>query len=422
MQRDGLSLSPPRRHLSERASGQFFHLTSVIAAVLVPTDSEVEALDSAYVSIGNFLADSPEFGALTIEVHGHGSRQIGTLVRPLHVRNLGFDVDAVLRLKRAALDKYPAPEGARRLINDLHTVLERYADQHGLKIEKWDRCVTLVYANDVRVDVAPVIEDLLVAIPSGNTHALIPDRLLLRYAPTNPRGLESGFNLAAKMRANFTRTLVEGMTLDKAMRGDVTPLPDVDVVSKRLLSIFVQLMKFHRNISFGAPQDGQADLAPTSVFITFLAAAAYTLKAPEPHDTPLDLLLDVFDTMLLCFQREELPNGGQLWRMPNPWAPGDDLAASMYTPQRQVAFLRWHAHFSEEIGQLLDSLEQRAGDDVIEKLVHDAFGPRAARAVRDDAAPVAPTRQAGRPVIFATAAGAMTSLTARANTNFGSPD
>lgn len=422
MQRDRHSLPAPRRRLSRRASGQFFHLTQVIANVFVPTDTEVQALDRAYTSIGNFLADSREFGALTIEVHGQGSRQIGTLVRPLHVRDLGFDVDAVLLLRRAALQLYAGAEGARRLINDLYAVLQRYAEQHGLGIKKWDRCVTLIYADDVRVDVAPVIEDPLHSIPFGETHALIPDRLLQRYAPTNPRGLERGYNGAAKIRANFPTEFVEGMTLDKAMRGDVTPLPDVDVVSARLLSIFVQLMKVHRNISFGAPKDGDEDLAPASIFITVLAAAAYELQAPHPHDTPLDLLLDVFETMLLCFEREELHNGGQRWTLPNPWAPGDDLASSMDSPQRQSAFLQWHANFSRQIGALLDSLEDRAGDDVIEKLVLDAFGPRAARAVRDDAAPIAPTRQAGRTVLFATAAGTMTSLSARASTPFGSAE
>lgn len=422
MQRDGLSLPPSRRQLSERASGQFFHLTRVIANVFVPTDTEVEALDRAYLSIGNYLADSPEFGDLTIEVHGHGSRQIGTLVRPLHVRDLGFDVDAALLLKRVALQRYPGAEGARRLINDLYTVLKRYADQHGLKIQKWERCVTLVYANDVRVDVAPVIEDPLITIPSGETHALIPDRLLQRYAPTNPRGFERGFNTVAKIAANLPRVAVEGMTLDKAMRGDVTPLPDVNEVSARRLCIFVQLMKVHRNISFGAPKDGEEDLSPTSIFVTFLASAAYQLQAPLFHSSELELLLDVFDTMLLCFVREELAGGRQRWLLPNPWAPGDDLATSMNTPQRQAAFLQWHGRFSQQIGELLDSLEARSGDDVIEKLVLNAFGPRAARAVRDDAAPVAPTRRAGRLLSFATAAGAMTSLAARASTPFGSPD
>jgi hypothetical protein len=422
MQRDNIPLPVSRRPHSERASGQFFHLSSVVANVFVPTDTQLEALDGSYLSIGNYLAESEEFRALTIQVHGQGSRQIGTLVRPLHVREIGFDVDAVLLLKRAAMLRYGGAEGARRLINDLYRVLMRYADHHRLGIEKWDRCVTLVYADGVEVDVAPVIEDPLVSIPSGDTHALIPDHLLERYAPTNPRGLERGFNTAAKIQAIFTRVLKEAQVLDKAMRADVAPLPEADVVSKRLLSIFVQLMKVHRNICFGAPKDGGEDLSPASIFITVLAAVAYTLKAPQPHETPLDLLLDVFETMPVCFQRERLPQGGELWLLPNPWAPGDDLATCMNTPQKQAAFFQWHARFCQDIGELLESIEQRSGSEVTEALVAKAFGPRAASAVHEDSAPTAPTRHAGRSVVFGTAAGAMASLPARANTNFGSPD
>ncbi|SDM44097.1 nucleotidyltransferase [Polaromonas sp. JS666] len=422
MQRDSIHLSVPRRSHSERASGQFFHLSSVVASVFVPTHKQLETLDGSYLSIGSYLTESEEFRELTIEVHGHGSRQIGTLVRPLHVREIGFDVDAVLLLKRAAMLRYGGAEGARRLINDLHRVLKRYADHHRLGIEKWDRCVTLVYVDGVRVDVAPVIEDPLVSIPSGETHALIPDRLLERYAPTNPRGLEQGFNTAAKIQAIFTRVLKEAQVLDYATRADVAPLPDPDVVSKRLLSIFVQLMKVHRNICFGAPKNDSEDLSPASIFITTLAAISYTLKAPQPHETPLDLLLDVFETMPMCFQRERRPHGDEIWALPNPWAPGDDLAACMNTPQKQAAFFQWHTRFCRDIGELLESIEQRSGSGVTEALVEKAFGPRAASAVREDSAPKAPTSHAGRSVVFGTAAGAMASLPARANTNFGSPD
>jgi hypothetical protein len=419
MQRDSVSL-PPRRRSSERASRQFFHLSSVVANVFVPTDKQVEDLDDAYALIGNFVADSPEFRDITIEVHGQGSRQIGTLVRPLHARELGFDVDAVLVLKRSALQRYDGPAGARRLIDDLHTVLNRYAERHGLKIEKWERCVTLIYADGVRVDVAPVIEDPLVAIPSGATHSQIPDRLLQRYAPTNPRGLERGFNASAAIAPVFTSTILEARAFEKSARGDVTPLPDADVVSSRLLSIFVQLMKVHRNITFGAPKAGEPDLAPSSVFITVLAAAAYKLRAQQPHDYPMDLLLDVFETMLMCFQREVLADGSQRWSLPNPWAPGDDFATSMNKSHKQKAFMDWHKRFCDDVGALLDALEQRAGNEAVEELVHKSFGSRAASAVRDDSAPAAATRHPGRPVAFATAAGTMTTIAAHANTNFGS--
>lgn len=421
MNRDSLPLPPSRRRMSERASGQFFRMASVIAGVFVPTDKQLESLDERYAAIGTFLVNSAEFGALTLEVHGHGSRQIGTLVRPLHVRELGYDVDAILLLKEGALQLYAGSAGARRLINDLHNVLERYAKQHGLVIEKWDRCVTLIYADGVRVDVAPVIAHPLLAVASGDTHGLIPDRSLQLYVPTNPRGLERGFNAAAKVRAVFTRVLKEARSAETVARGDVTPLPDANVVSQRLLSIFVQLMKVHRNIMFGAPKDGQEDFAPASVFFTTLAAAAYTLRAPQPHDTPLELLLDVFETMPTCFQRESLGGGRQRWLLPNPYAPGDDLAQSMNTPQKQAAFQQWHSRFSDDIGALLDSIEDRAGHVETERLVESAFGSRAASAVHAASAPHAPTRQAGRSVVFGTATGTLMSLPAQANTNFGSP-
>jgi hypothetical protein len=421
MQRDSVPL-PGRRAYSPRAAHQFNDLTRLIASAFLPSASQVEALDGSYESIGNFLTESSEFGDLAIHVYGQGSRQIGTLVRPLHLREQGFDVDAVLLLHRRAHGVYAGPSGARQLINDLHTALSRYAKAHGLKIERWDRCVTLVYSDGVRVDVAPVIEDPIVSIPiGGETHSRIPDRQLMTFAPTNPRGIERGFNTAASVRAVLTNMVREAYTTDAALRAEVVPLPDVQEVSMRLLCSFVQLMKVHRNIRFGAPQVGQEDLAPSSIFITWLMGQAYAQLAPKPHDTELDLLLDIIDGMLWGFRREVLSDGRERWSLPNPWAPGDDLASSMNTWQKQKAFLEWHARFRREIGELLDGLETQVGKDHIKNLVESTFGSRAAQAVQSAAAPTAPTRHAGRRVLVSTATGSLASMSANANTNFGSP-
>ena len=93
----------------------------------------------------------------------------------------------------------------------------------------------------------------------------------------------------------------------------------------------------------------------------------------------------------------------------------------MNTPQKQAAFQQWHSRFSDDIGALLDSIEDRAGHVETERLVESAFGSRAASAVHAASAPHAPTRQAGRSVVFGTATGTLMSLPAQANTNFGSP-
>lgn len=421
MQRDNVPV-PGRRPYSPRAARQFNDLTRLIAGVFLPSATQVEALDRSYESIGNFLTESYEFENLVVQVYGQGSRQIGTLVRPLHLREQGFDVDSVLLLKRSAHGIYAGASGARQLINDLHTVLGRYAKANGLKIERWDRCVTLVYSDGVRVDVAPVIEDPIVSIPAGGeTHSRIPDRQLMMFVPTNPRGIVRGFNEAASVKAVLTNMIREAYTADAALRAEVVPLPDVQEVSQRLLCIFVQLMKVHRNIRFGAPQAGQEDLAPSSIFITSLMQQAYARLAPVPHETELDLLLDIIDAMLGSFRREILGNGRERWSLPNPWAPGDDLASSMDSPQKQHAFLAWHARFRHEIGELLDSLEARQGEDNIRRLVESTFGSRAAQAMRDASAPTAPTRQAGRRVLVGTATGSLASIAANASTNFGSP-
>lgn len=418
MQRDSF----PRRPYSPRAARQFNDLTRLIAGVFLPSATEVAALDRSYEAIGNFLTESREFEDLVIQVYGQGSRQIGTLVRPLHQREQGFDVDAVLLLQRRALGVYLGASGARQLISDLHTVLSRYAKAHGLTIERWDRCVTLVYSDGVRVDVAPVIEDPIFSIPvGGETHSRIPDRHLMTFAPTNPRGLVRGFNEAASVRAVLMNVIREVHTADAALRAEVVPLPDVQEVSLRLLSSFVQLMKVHRNIRFGTPPTGQEDLSPSSTFITSLMASAYAQLAPVPHDTELDLLLDIIDAMPSGFRREVLANGQERWSLQNPWAPGDDLASAMNSTQKQQAFRAWHAQFRQEIGELLDSLEARLGQSNVERLVEGAFGPRAAQAVRDASAPTAPTQQAGRRVVIGTAAGGLASMSANANTNFGSP-
>ena len=50
MNRDSLPLPPSRRRMSERASGQFFRMASVIAGVFVPTDKQLESLDGAGTS------------------------------------------------------------------------------------------------------------------------------------------------------------------------------------------------------------------------------------------------------------------------------------------------------------------------------------------------------------------------------------
>lgn len=412
------SYPPVRRRASHRSSARFFYLVDAIGRLHEPTSTQLEALESSYLSTGEFLSACPEFNGLLHEIHAHGSRQLGTLVRPLDESREGFDIDLIARMHQLAMSKYGGPGGATLLLNDLFTVLNRYAKAHGLRIHRWERCVTLEYAGGMFADIAPVIDDPSMFGIYGDTLGRIPDRKLHRYESTNPKGYAKGFDKFAVISPNFTASREFAEALKAETRSEVTPLPVAQEVFGRLLSRLVQLLKLHRNVSFDAPATGD-DVSPSSIFITTLAAAAYAVQAPLPHDSPLELLLDIVETLPDHFERVRQPDGSEQWLLANPSAPGENLAASMNTPQRQSAFRWWHVRVKEQLLEILNAIEGNVGMDVLLAKIERAFGKRASRAIRDDEAQrYEGSRQLGKVALISSAAAPMVAV-ARPHTFFG---
>ena len=409
-----------RAQRSERTSARFFGLVDTLVRALEPTQTQLDALKSSYKGTGEFLVAAPEFQGLLLEIHGHGSRQLGTLVRPLDETREGFDVDQIARFHQSAMAHYSGPGGPGLLLGDLYTVVKRYAELHGLKVRRWERCVTLEYSGGMCADIAPVIDHPLLATTYGDTHARIPDRKLRLYDATNPRGYNKFFDRAAATSALFTGALrfAKAITADAA--AGVTPLPSAQEVFDRLLCRLIQLLKMHRNVAFGPSTPGP-DASPTSVFITTLAAKAYLVQAPLPHDSPLDLLLDIVATLPDHFGRIEQPDGSALWHLENPSAPADNLATSMNSNLRQDGFAWWHARVVGHLTKILDAIENHAGMDVVVAAVKEAFGERAARAIQGEQRqhPSA-NRTAGR-IALIPATGVPLRSAAQSHTFFGAP-
>lgn len=402
----------------QRTSARFFYLVDAIGCLFEPTPTQLAALDSSYRSTGDFLSECAEFNGLLQEIHAHGSRQLGTLVRPIDESREGFDVDLVARLDQVAMRKYGGTDGPVRLLNDLFSALERYARTHGLRIHRWERCVTLEYAGSMFADIAPVIDEPALVGLYGGTQGRIPDRELHRYDITNPRGYARAYDKAASVPPNFTSYAEFTEALKAEARADVVPLPAPQEVFDRLLSRLVQLLKLHRNVAFGSAVGGE-DLSPSSIFLTTLAAAAYAVQAPRPHDSPLDLLLDIVDTLSDHFERTRHPDGSETWTLPNPSAPAENLASGMNTQQRQAAFQSWHRRVSDDVTAIVDSIENNVGMDVLLARIEKAFGPRASLAIRDDQIQRRlGNRQAGHVALFPVV-GAPMSAIARSHNFFG---
>lgn len=410
---------PQRPRISTRSSARFFHLVDAIARAHEPTPTQLTALERSYNSTGEFLSACSEFRGDLIQIHAHGSRQLGTIVRPREGSREGFDIDLIARLTPEARRKYEGDHGPALLLDRLHGALSRYAEAHGLQLHRWERCATLEYSNGMFADIAPVIDAPLLAAPFGDTHGLIPDRELRRFDSTNPRGYAKHFDLAAAISPNFTAALSFSEAMDSVTRADVTPLPDAQEVFGRLLCRLVQLLKLHRNEAFGVVEVGQ-DMAPSSVFLTTLASMAYAVEAPQPHESPLELLLDIVERMPLHFERISRPDGSEQWVLPNPSAPKDNLAASMNLPARQEAFFFWHRRLISDLNRILHAIEHHEGMDVLFKALQAAFGPRSARAIQQaQAERQSVSRAAGRVTLISSVTAAPISVPARSHTYFG---
>lgn len=410
---------PQRPRISTRSSARFFHLVDAIARAHEPTPTQLTALERSYNSTGEFLSACPEFRGDLIQIHAHGSRQLGTIVRPREDSREGFDIDLIARLTPEARRKYEGERGPILLLDRLHGALSRYAEAHGLQLHRWERCATLEYSDGMFADIAPVIDAPLLAAPFGDTHGLIPDRELQRFDSTNPRGYAKHFDLAAAISPNFTAALRFSEAMDSVTRADVTPLPDAQEVFDRLLCRLVQLLKLHRNEAFGVVQEGQ-DMAPSSVFLTTLTAMAYVVEAPQPHESPLELLLDIVERMPLHFERILRPDGSEQWVLPNPSALKDNLAASMNLPARQEAFLLWHQRLISDLNRILHAIEHHEGMDVLLKALQGAFGTRSAGAIQQaQAQRQSVSRAAGRVTLISSVAAAPISVQARSHTYFG---
>ena len=400
-----------------QSATRFTYVIEGIAKAYEPTDTQLKDLDRAYQATGDYLRGSPEFADLLTQVHAHGSRQMGTIVRPIDTAREGFDIDLVAKLKPDALYTFSGANGQAELLNRLKSVIARYAAAHDLAVTPWDRCVTLVYAGGMCADFVPVIASPSFSVARGEHHGLIPDRKLERYLSTNPKGYCDGFDKIARIKANFTTTFALDSIAVDAYKSELVPLPDATEILARLMCRFVQLAKVHRNIAF---EKADEDYVPTSVFLTSLISLAYEQLAPISHSGPLHLFSDIVDMVPKLFQRRMGGYSNNEWYLKNPFALNDNLAESMNTPQHQEGFERWYIKLRADINQLALAINGAAGADSVINVVKSSFGERAEKSLLELNSK---TREASRLVnrasFFVGGGASSVSTSARVHTFFG---
>jgi len=231
----------------------FDDLLFEICEELQLTPTKYELAEQRYRTIGKMLCQpgSP-FASQDPTIYPQGSMRLGTTVHPI---DGPFDLDFVCQLSVPY-----RPENPMEVLDNLFTFFkgsDRYKDM----VEKKNRCVRVIYADDFYMDILPACRDS----GSGPTRIQVPDRGSHGWKPSDPIAYADWFRRKSQHR----------MYKFAGARADVEPLPGLEATEeKEVLQLVVQLLKRWRDRFYK-----RSDFPPISVVLTTLAADLYRGEA-----------------------------------------------------------------------------------------------------------------------------------------------
>lgn len=217
-----------------------------------------------YEEVGEFLAAADsDLAKYSPQVYTQGSFRLGTVIQPID-REDEYDIDlvCVLDLKKESI----AQADLKTVVGDR---LKKHAELKAL-LKASRRCWTLNYPDQpgkpgFHMDILPSIPNQ-VRLPTG---ILLTDTELVRWQTSNPIAYAEWFKSRMKIQFDQRRNV-----LAKSLNESVENVPEWRV--KTPLQRAIQLLKRHRDVRF---LKKNADLKPTSIIISTLAAHAYRGEA-----------------------------------------------------------------------------------------------------------------------------------------------
>ena len=392
--------APPQAHVLMRKA-EIYSVLDEICRVLELSAAQLEAARTSYEAVAEWLSASDNPILKWIEIYAHGSAGLGTTVRPIGRED--FDVDLICKMLRFTADRPPSE--LKRIVGDRLRENARYADM----LEEKKRCWRLNYAREYHLDISPTI----INVECGNGGELVPDKKLLEFKPTNPKGYRALFERRAALMPKL-RARKAVMAEDRA---GVEPFP-VHGTAKGILRRTVQLLKRHRDVYF---QDVVEDVAPISIIITTLAARSYEYCVNNfTFDSELDVLIATI-RLMPHFIDKPFVNGRRIYVVANETTIGENFAERWNTePPRAAAFYAWHAKVLADF----EALPELEGIDVLARNLGKSLGGSVVGKVVDARAEAVSQARISKKLYVAPAIGLTLSSAANAtsvqpNTFFG---
>jgi hypothetical protein len=367
----------------ETASDLLEDLLSRICGRLQLSPARHRQADERYRAVAAHL---DEFGTALApfkpRIYPQGSLRIGTTV---HLKGTDeFDLDAVCELHLDWTRSAPLA-----VLDAVQARLSESKTYSGM-LERKNRCIRLIYANEFWIDILPAAPDPT----SGEECLMVPDRRLQEWVPSNPVGYANWFESRATRPAQVERLAM--------------PLPaQEDMDSKPILKMAVQLLKRWRDVRYEA----DPDRAPISIVLTTLAGQHYGAE-----ETTLEGLFQIVKRI-----RASLPGSGRL-KVCNPSNLREDLSERWDTDQSA------YDAFAEGMLALQDSLRaMRAARGIpsAKAILGELFGEKLVENLIDEQAREMEKKRQSGGLRVVTASGSLTTATGsgtapiRRNTFYG---
>ena len=259
-----------------------FDIFKDIVKSLDLTATQLEKIESAYRGVGNYLSNSDDPILKDAEIYPQGSIRLRTAVRP--VNSDEFDIDLILYLPNANdYSKDQIMNAVRKHLMNNITYKPMLCDlPRGFRIN---------YSGEYHLDITPG-KDFLDFIRPGQP-LWVPDKRE-QFKETNSKGLAQWFDSNALKLPKFMQTR---QLFDAKANNSLEDIPDQN--DKSILSIFVQILKRHRDEWANKDGNNLGEYKPISVLITTLATHAYehVLSLNQNYDNEYDVLIDVIEHM-----------------------------------------------------------------------------------------------------------------------------
>lgn len=303
-----------------------------------------------YKAIADWLrAEGSPLAGYELEIYPQGSMRIGTTVKLRGCQE--FDLDFVCEFR---VDPSVFPDPIKLL--DLIEARLRAHGTYATMVERKNRCIRVMYANEFYMDILPACPSTSVCL-YGEHCVVVPDCAADDWKPSNPKGYALWYEDRAR------RAVIE-------LRKGIEPLPEQQAYEDlATLNRVVQLIKRRRDVFFEKAPKGRA---PISIVLTTLAAQNYLGHASVSE--ALGVILDGILRMIPDVTQGRL-------KVVNPTNPDEDLSERWgYDPEAYLAFVSWVGGFRAEWSELM----RQRGLPNVKSALEKMFGERVTKEVVEE--------------------------------------